>query len=324
MTTSFLRPLALASLGLLLAACSAAPSPMPSSSTAPSDRPTTSPSRSPIPPLGASPSPVASPSESPTGSPAANDLPADPNTLVLAMRQEGGFIAPSASFAGPAGISVYADGRVITPGAQTMIYPGALLAPLTLGHLSLDQVRAGLAAAAAAGLSGGGDQSYPARGVADMPNTVFVVWSPAGPTTTSFGALESGVAAPDPTEAQARTAALAFSTILSALTTLLNTETYQPSAVRLLVSPAAPTDPSLPAGRPLAWPLAAPLGSFGTPYPAGSAGARCGAVSGPELATLWPLLKGANQLTTWTSGGKLYQLVVRQLLPDESGGCPSA
>jgi hypothetical protein len=66
---------------------------------------------------------------------------------------------------------------------------------------------------------------------------------------------------------------------------------------------------------PIAWPLATPLASFGSPGPAG---ASCGVVSGQDwTATLLPLARKANGLTPWTSGGQSFGLAFRPLLADQ-------
>jgi hypothetical protein len=65
------------------------------------------------------------------------------------------------------------------------------------------------------------------------------------------------------------------------------------------------------------WPLSQPLSSFGES--SDSFDARCGTVSGDDLAALMPLAEQANQLTPWRSDGAKYGLVFRPLLPDESG-----
>jgi hypothetical protein len=46
---------------------------------------------------------------------------------------------------------------------------------------------------------------------------------------------------------------------------------------------------------------------------------RCGTVEGADAATLTPLFEKANSETHWSSGGKTYHLMVRSLLPGESG-----
>ena len=46
---------------------------------------------------------------------------------------------------------------------------------------------------------------------------------------------------------------------------------------------------------------------------------RCQVISGDDVTTVMPLLEGANQATPFRSGDADYTLVVRPLLPGESG-----
>jgi hypothetical protein len=67
------------------------------------------------------------------------------------------------------------------------------------------------------------------------------------------------------------------------------------------------------------WPLA-PFRSFGSVY----ADARCGTVSGADLATLVPILRRSNALTMFhDSTGYARSLLVRPLLPGEPDACAS-
>ena len=301
MSLTFARPLAVIVLTLTLAAC--APSaPAPTSISSPAS--------------GAS---AGRPSPSPLA------LPSDPNTLLLAVRTAGGPQTADAAFSQINGLRLYADGRLLSSSGLQSRYPGPLLDPLSLNQLSTEQVRTLLGEAAGAGLTSGRDQQYLAKNQPTMPSTVIAVWSAAGLTTTSFAGLGVGGLAANPAETQARNRAQIF---LSTITSLISAKgsapssLYAPSEVRLLVRPnraAAAPGPSGSAS--LAWPLDTPLSDFGTLYPAGGPGTRCGAVSGTDLTLLWPLLEKANQLTAWTSGDQSYQLVARELLPDEQGGC---
>jgi hypothetical protein len=73
------------------------------------------------------------------------------------------------------------------------------------------------------------------------------------------------------------------------------------------------------AQAPIAWPLATPLATFGSPAvpDRGISGLRQGAVLGADAATLGPVLAKATVLTTFSSGDGVYTLYVRPLLPDE-------
>jgi hypothetical protein len=92
-----------------------------------------------------------------------------------------------------------------------------------------------------------------------------------------------------------------------------------PTAYRVFVAPGAPAGDGSTSAPSVAWPLATPLDSFGVPAvpDRGITGLRQGAVFGADAATLTPVLQAATQLTAFSSGGKLYTLYVRPLLPDE-------
>lgn len=266
------------------------------------------------------------PSSPPPTSPApSSGLPLDPDALVIQVRYEGGFVGPDYRFTALPLASVYADGRIVAPGAQIEIYPGPLLPAVVQTTVPAVTVERLLAAAATAGLAGGVDRSYPPHGIADAPDTVVTVWGPGGVTTTSFGALGMEQQVDDPAEAEARTAAEAFVAGLSdpAVVGSATSVAYRPSAIRVVVRDGAPTtDGEQLPQAPVSWPLATSLPSFGTPVLDGSPeSGRCGVVMGDELTVLWPLLERANTLTRFTSGGAEFQLMVRPLLPHEDKTC---
>ena len=69
---------------------------------------------------------------------------------------------------------------------------------------------------------------------------------------------------------------------------------------------------------PITWPLD-DLAAAGEPLENSPLGARCLVVEGDDLATIKPLLEGANQLSVFESEGEFYSLIPRPLYPDESG-----
>ncbi len=74
----------------------------------------------------------------------------------------------------------------------------------------------------------------------------------------------------------------------------------------------------LPLRQPLVdWPLT-DLATAGTTV-ADQNGLRCQVIEGDDLAKVLPLLVNANALSTFVSGGGQYSLIVRPLLPDETG-----
>jgi hypothetical protein len=275
---------------------------------------------------GGGPGATASPpgSAGPSGSPA--PTPAS-SQLVLRVAHEGGFVAPFVRLAQPPIVAVYADGRIISPAPVTMEYPGRLVAPFQVRSVGSDGARAILAAAAAAGLTGT-DAYYPAVGIADAPDTVFVIVQNGTRITTRFNALAEGMGVPGGQGASepARKAAADFLARLSdpadtfgapaAPTTL-----YAPTAFQVWVGPGAPvaSDPAL-TQAPVTWPLATPLTSFGTPATpdAGVAGMRVGVVAGADAVALAPILARATSLTPFISAGRMFSLLVRPLLPEEA------
>jgi hypothetical protein len=238
----------------------------------------------------------------------------------------GGFVAPAYALRQVPEFSLMADGRVFTQGPQIAIYPGPAVPNLLVRSLSPEGVRVLVEAARLAGLDGP-DRSYDRQSVADAPTTTFTFVDGGGTHVISVYALDIGggtVAGPSGSdEAQARRQ-------LSQLRTkLLDLERWLPSGsvgpqssydydeVRIYLQEPAVRDPSL-AQKPIAWPLAQPLATFGEPL-AEQPGLRCGTAGGVDLDTLRPLLAEANELTPWRSEGRTFSLIVRPLLPDESG-----
>jgi hypothetical protein len=93
-------------------------------------------------------------------------------------------------------------------------------------------------------------------------------------------------------------------------------EPYVPTEMRVFVLPYR-GEPELPQ-QPVEWPVAGSLETFGEPIDVPE-DARCGVVSGEDLAGVLGAAATANQLTPWTSDGAEYQLIFRPLLPDEHG-----
>lgn len=277
---------------------------------------------------GAGTSPSPSGSETPSGSPdpAGVALPANPDAVVILVRWEGGFVPPAARLLQLPMIAVYADGRVITQGAVPAIYPGPLVTPLFVSRIPLETVRGLLAQAAAAGLTPAEPILWPATSVADAPDTVFEIRANGALARTSFGAFgmeQSGLSA---TEVAARQRAQAFYDALplawSPQQGAVQEGPYVPTALRLVVRPAGEENPEFPQ-EPVAWPLAADLGSGGVPVLEGAPEeGRCLVLTDADVPAVWPLLQRANALTPFTSGGERYGIAVRPLLPHEEPICP--
>ena len=261
------------------------------------------------------------PSAAPSRSPAAS------TALILRVTTEGGFIGPAATLAAVPAVSVYADGRILTPAAQPAISPAPLLPSVQVVDVGAAGAASIVAAIRAAGLDHpSGDQGGVA---ADTGSTLITVALDGTTVTTRFrgmggggpqGPGGAGDGSPDPGAA----AALA---LLARLEDPADTwgaaeaapAAYQPDGYRVFAAPGAPpADPAVSTPA-VAWPLATPLDAFGSPAAAdrGIEGLRQGAALGADAAILGPVLARASVATAFTSGGSTWTVWVRPLLPDE-------
>jgi hypothetical protein len=242
--------------------------------------------------------------------------------LVLRMDVGGGFVAPSYSLRQIPASSLYGDGRLITAGPQIEIYPGPALPNLLVQPISEDGVQAILAAAKTAGLFGP-DHHYDTMGVADAPTTTFTLNADGATHVISAYALAEGQGNAGPDKA-ALDALAAFATKLGDLSSWLpkgavgEQTSFEPSGLRVYVQDYSQAGGGAMQEATVDWPLAQPLASFGAPV-ANLQGTTCGAVTGSDFGTLYPMAQKANEITPWRSGNARYLLLFRPLLPDETG-----
>lgn len=261
-----------------------------------------------------------------------------PDDLVLRIDTGGGFVPVEVNLSDLAEFSLYGDGRVITQGPQIMIYPGPALPNLLVRKISPAGVAEILKAAQRAGLTGPDrDFSQAANLVTDMPTTTFSLSTDEGTHKTSAYGFEFLKEVKDLSkkDREAIDALFELKAFLEDLEARLpegsvgKEESYKPEQMRVYATekvtqpaegPAAEEQPveELPQ-EPVEWPLATPLSEFG--QPSQPENYRCGTVTGAELDQLLTAAQKANQLSPWTSGGKTYTVIIRPLLPDESG-CP--
>ncbi len=251
------------------------------------------------------------------------------NELVLRIETGGGFVPPSFMVGRIPELSVFGDGRVIVLGPQIAIFPGPALPNLVTFRLSEEGLQALLENARAAGLLGA-DAQYDYPGIADAGTTTFTVVAEGRRHVVSAYALFEGGPMDDqldPDVLRARAALSAFQERALDMRSWLGQAIVEPDSayryesLRVFVSAAEPQEPAEIEPNFVDWPLAAPLATFGAPL-AGFAEMRCAVVSGEDLVTLRSALERSNQLTFWRSQEVTYQLVLRPLLPDESG-CPA-
>jgi hypothetical protein len=264
------------------------------------------------------------------GSPSGNGIqhPTGTNDLILRIEFVGGFVAPSATVAQIPTWSLLGDGSIITQGPQIEIYPGPALPNLLVTDVTEAAIQKILGAARDAGLLGPPFDFSTNVGIADAPDTKFTVVAEGQRHETSVYGLgidaASGVITPE--EQAARKALVDFQAELTDLGSWLpagavgDEHAYAFEGLRVFAMPySPPEDPQLDQTE-TPWTLSPALGDFASV--SALTDTRCAVVSGTALQELMPALQRANQLTPWTSGGARYSLILRPLLPDESG-CPT-
>lgn len=252
--------------------------------------------------------------------------PTGSDQLVLRIANEGGFVPVDYMLSALPGVSLYGDGTLLTPGAQTDIYPGPALPAIQQQHLTEAAIQAVLRAAIDAGLLTDRDMTdLGSVGIADASTTVFTFNASGEEHIVRVYALgELGDRPPGMSqeEFQARSELQAFVTKLGRLEGWLPDGSidapapYGAPAARLFVSDYQ-GDLSLHQ-QPIPWPLSEPLpGNAAASMPGGY---RCLEVSGTDwIDTLMPAAATANQLTPWVSDGMRWAVLFRPLLPDEHG-----
>jgi hypothetical protein len=259
------------------------------------------------------------------------DHPTGASDLVLRVDVGGGFVPLEHHLRTLPTFALYGDGSLYAQGAQIAIYPAPALPALVVTGISEEGMQAILEAAEGAGLLGP-DRHYDYPLIADAATTTFTVVAEGERHVVSAYALfegggqavggdERGVSEQ---EASARAKLAAFLQRLSDLRSWLpagavgEERVAEVEALRVFAQPyAASPEPGLAqAERP--WPLDEPLDAFGSPFE-GNEDLRCAVVEGQALDRLLPAVAESNELTPWVSAGERWHLIVRPLLPDESG-----
>ena len=260
----------------------------------------------------------------PTPSPA----PKDPDKVLFRVSWDGGFVTPEMLLGRLPLVVVYADGRVITQGPVPAIFPGPLMPNLLEQTLSSEALDGLIQLARDKDLLK--DVKYDFPGIADAPDTVLEINLDGRSFRLSAYALAEaaggGVAPPievAPADVAGRAAMQEFINALTGISAesfVDQQHQYGFEALRLYVTKAAIVENSEFPGEqpPIAWPLD-DLATAGEPVENSPIGARCLVVEGDDLATVKPLLEGANQLSVFESKGEFYTLIPRPLYPDESG-----
>jgi hypothetical protein len=251
--------------------------------------------------------------------------PTGSDELILRVEYEGGFVPIEYTLRQLPSVSLYGDGRIITEGPQIEIYPSPAVPNLLVRTLNEDGIQAILRAARDAGLMAGeAEARYDYPCVTDAPWTVFTVTAEGRTKVVSAYALGLDRGACMDADVEARAALARFQTKLGSLDEWLPEgsvgaeQPYAATAVRLFVQPyTGSPDPALNQ-EPRDWPLAGSLASLGDPVP-DIEGVRCVALEGEDAAAFLEVAAQTNQLTPWRSDGERFTIVIRPLLPDESG-----
>ena len=288
-----MRRLALVGLSFLLAACgSAAATPSPSGSPAPS------------------------------GSPSPSAPPVVEGLVLRAWVTQA--LPPPATFSWGSSV-VIADGKVISPGAQILIYPGPLMPTLNERSITPVGVSRVLEAALAAGLlAGPTDLTGGVQPGAMTAHILFVINGQEreviGDPGKQIVCIQAPCTAPPGTpEAFAGYWAQLADVSSLAQGELGGDQPYVPTRVAVLITDPAPAEDGLEPAL-AQWPLSQPLREFGVAT--GTGDDRCGVVEGAELPAFLTAAGQANQLSQWTdgtTGGRM--LVVRPMLPGEPDPC---
>lgn len=263
-------------------------------------------------------------------SPAGSDSSAETTgaDFMLKVESGGGFVPVELNLAQLPTFALFADGRLIVPGPQILIYPGPALPNLQERSITPPGLAAIRKAAAAAGLDGP-DRNFDqaARVVADLPTTTFTVVSNGKVHKTSVYGFDY-LRQPEGSAGLSKKQAGEIAALARLADSLTDLESWLPpgsvgkerpfkiDGMRVFASPGGAQPEQ---GTPRPWPLDQPLGELGSP--ASPQGYRCGVVRDAGLDKVLQAAAQANQQTIWTSAGISYTVVFRPLLPGESG-CP--
>ena len=250
-----------------------------------------------------------------TPAPATSASPAAAEGLVLRAEYTGGFISPSVLVSRLPIVSVYADGRVLSEGPVAAIYPGPALPNVQVTTIDQGEVQDLVDQAMAAGVADTSDLGMPP--VADAPSTRFTVVTASDTYVREAYALfetppEGGGLTAEQLAARAK-----LGDLLTALTdaAAADSEPYEADAVAAIASPWV--DPQDGLQQPeVAWPGPALPGE----PTGGPPDVSCVTATRDQAQALLDAAASANSATPWvTPDGMRWTVVLRPLLPDESG-----
>jgi hypothetical protein len=216
--------------------------------------------------------------------------------------------------------SVYGDGTWVKVAHVSHYRIGGpalpALSPATRGTMSAESLDALLAAAQKAGMLAGGDREYMPPGdlTLDYPVTIATVAAGGSTSRTIAYGLATHFDSLGPKVNAERAGIANFLDRLDAAIAETASAPYVADSVRVRVWPFA-DGAFTPAQPPVAWPLPEQLQSLLAKWGPPS----CGVLVGPDAAAILAAAAKATDRTPWTSGGESFTVILRPLLPGESG-----
>jgi hypothetical protein len=234
----------------------------------------------------------------------------DPDSVLLIVKDEGGFVPIEFIVGQGPRLVLLRDGTLIVTGPQIEIFPQPLLPNYQTIQLDDETMLFVLEELAAIGFAAIDSEvnTEAANMVADASTTVTTFYNQDGPHTFSVYALGIDTQVGDP-----RVHILAnLVNHLSEIGFNQSGEAYQWQALEVLAGvPQFPAEPEFVDVRP--WPLEVgydEMTDIGFDW-------RCASFEGEEAQALLAAFLEASQVTTWDDGGNEYSIKVRPLFPGE-------
>jgi hypothetical protein len=247
-----------------------------------------------------------------SAAPVTESTTADPAAIALRVEYRGGFVPAETIPSRIPLFTFYADGRAVTEGPVTLIYPGAALPNMQEIKISAAKLRELTDAAVAAGVKSGADFGTP--GVADIPSTRISVVTAGGEQVVEVMALSEASPDDQSLTAAQQAARKRLTEFLATLHAQFGdaAEPYQAERLAVLATPYQETGDNA-GGAPVKWPAADLPGKFLNEQ----LRINCLTVEGAEKDEVLALAAKANERTPWESAGKKWQIKFRPLLPEE-------
>lgn len=245
----------------------------------------------------------------------------DPDSVLLIVRDEGGFVPVDFQVRQGPRLILLRDGTLITQGAMIEIFPGPFMAPYQQVQLDDETMLFVLEELDSLGFVNVVDETNDeaAQFIADASTTVVTFYNQDG--THRFGVYGLGLGDLGPGTEFTDSRVPQLANLVTQLETAGFSGTpveYQPATLQVLAGlNEFPPDPAFANVRP--WPLSV---GYEDMEEVGLASWRCATFEGEEVEALLAEFAQANQVTTWEAGGTEYAMAVRPLFPGEEACAP--